>query len=154
MNHKLHNTILASAVVGAALLFGLLAARPVDGDAHRPTARHDTYQARQAGMIAAELGSDLARDFEQLRYEPDLGNAGSAGEALAMASAMVATSVVEATLASVIGDVAHRPPSAPRPAAAAQLDEGQAGDHYARRRAALAMPYFSTARGLRRGHGE
>ena len=154
MNHKLHNTILASAVVGAALLFGLLAARPVDGDAHRPTARHDTYQARQAGMIAAELGSDLARDFEQLRYEPDLGNAGSAGEALAMASAMVATSVVEATLASVVQDIAHRQPSAPRPHAAAQLDEGQAGDHHARRRAALAMPYFSTARGLRRGHGE
>ena|SRR5690554_1001722 len=151
MNHKLHNTILASAVVGAALLFGLLVAQPVEGNGY---AAHHANPARPAGnMIAEELRNDLARDFEQRarRLETDLTAAGSASEALASASALFATSMVEATLATVLEDVTHRPPATPRPLA---TTTGARRERPARSRSAMAMPYFSTARGLRHGNGE
>ena len=153
MNHKLHNTILASAIVGAALLFGLLTAQPVKGNGY---AAHHANPAHPAGsMIAEELRNDLARDFEQRtrRLETELTAAGSASEALASASALFATSMVEATLATVLEDVAHRQAAAPRRAAVATTADGQR-ERPARSRSAMAMPYFSTARGLRHGYGE
>ena len=151
MNHKLHNTILASAIVGAALLFGLLTAQPVKGNGY---AAHHANPAHPAGsMIAEELRNDLARDFEQRtrRLETELTAAGSASEALASASALFATSMVEATLATVLEDVAHRQPAPPRASAMAADAQRESP---ARSRSAMAMPYFSTARGLRHGNGE
>jgi len=152
MNHKLHNTILASAIVGAALLFGLLAAQPVRNGAHQPGVHHQA--ARSAGsMIAGDLRSDLARDMERRarRLETDLGTAGSAGEALTMASALFASSVMEATLATVLEDIGHYPPPAPRThAATGEAERARA----ARSHSAMAMPYFSTARSARHGDGE
>ena len=157
MNHKLQNTILASATVGAALLFGLLAAQPVGGGTHQAATRHDPGQLRPAaGLIAEDLRTDLARDIDRRarRFESDLSNAGSASEALAMASALFATSVAEATLASVLEDVANHQPQASRVQTAQSLATDEVGGRQVRRNAALATPYFSTARGLRRGNGE
>lgn len=151
MNHKLHNTILASAVVATALLFGLLTAQPLEGSGY--TANHAS-PARPAGnVIAEELRNDLARDLEQRarRLETDLTAAGSASEALASASALFATSMVEATLVTVLEDVAHRQPPAPR---ASAMSADVKRERPARSRSAMAMPYFSTARGLRHGNGE
>lgn len=151
MNQKLHNTILASAVVGAALLFGLLAAQPVE--ANRPSARQAYHHAGYAAgkLIAAELRHELARDVEARTrgLEAELAGA-SAGEAVALASALLASSVVEATVTSVLEEVTGRQPPVRR-RAQPRSEEQPAG---ARDRGALAMPYFSTAHGLRRGGGE
>lgn len=143
MNHKLHNTILASTVVGSALLFILLAAQAAGGQAaHSPV--------RPAGsVIAADIRSDLARDLDRQarRLEVDLATTGSASEALTMASALLATSVMEATLAT-LEDATQRPPHPPT-----VVDETRRA-RAVRARSAMAMPYFSTARTMRHGTGE
>lgn len=154
MNHKLQNTILASAVVGTALLFGLLAAEPLGdsraSDRHAFHAFHPSTQA--AGKrLAMDLRQDLGRDMEARAraFEAEL-VAGPSGEVLALASALVATSMVEATLASVLEDIDTSSRQAPaRPAPAGRRDAAPA-----RNRGRLATPYFSTAQGLRRGSRE
>lgn len=148
MNHKLHNTILASAVVGATLLFVLLAARPIAGHA---SATHAPVRPA-ASMIAVEIHSDVARDMDRhaRRLEADLATSGSAAEALTMASALLATSVMQATLAT-LEEATHRPPQARPPSTT--VDETQRA-RAARNRSAMAMPYFSTARTMRRGNVE
>lgn len=144
MNHKLHNTILASAVVGATLLFGLLAARPVPDDI-----RQD-HRARF--VWTGGLPVELARDIERGVFVVEVDQAGS-GEVLALVSAILASSAMESTLATVLDDVALHPRQAPRPRADSRTADALASAP-ARRRAALATPYFSTARGMGRGHGE
>lgn len=150
MNHKLHNTILASAIVGAVLMFGLLSARPLPGHAEARNASHSSAPASQATLDGRR---DRGLDLVQARFQPDL--AGSPGQALATASVLLAGSVVEATVASVLDDLARAPDQAP---ARGSHDAGDAADEgearHARRRAALATPYFSTARGSGRAYAE
>lgn len=152
MNHKLNNTILASAVVGAALLFGLLAAQPVQD--HRPSARHGLQsQGYSAGkLLAAGLSHELGREIQARASGIDAGpivNA-SRGEALALASVLLASSVVEATVASMLEEAGNRQPPVRGDGGA----HGEVRSGASRSRAALAMPYFSSARGPRRGGGE
>lgn len=150
MNHKLHNTILASAIVGAVLLFGLLSARPLPGHAE---ARNASHSPAPASHVIADGRRERGMDLGQARFQPGL--AGSPGHALATASVLLAGSVVEATVASVLDDLARSADQAP---ARRPPDAGDAADesdgHRARRRAALATPYFSTARGPGRAHAE
>lgn len=151
MNHKLHNTILASAVVGAALLFGLLAAQPVGSvPASDRSAHHHPMGPFPGSLIVGELRHDLARDIDARAraLEAELAGAGSAGEALVLASALLATSMVEATLASVLEEIANQPAPTRRAPAAGHDTAPDRG------RRALATPFFSTAQGLRRGGGE
>lgn len=150
MNHKLHNTIMASAIVGTALLFALLAAEPLGHDRASGRQAHRSGPAAGA-LMAGDLRQELANDIEsRIRaLEVELALPGAAGEALALASALLATSIVEATVASALEDTGSRQPPAPR--ASGLRDQAQ-GDAPARSRGALTMPYFSTAQGLRRGH--
>lgn len=151
MNHKLQNTILASAVVGTALLFGLLAAEPLGDD--RASDRHAFHASSHAAnkWLAMDLRQGLGRDMEARAraFEAELA-AGPSGEVLALASALVVTSMVEATLASVLEDIDISSRQAPaRPAPAGRQDAAPA-----RNRGRLATPYFSTAQRLRRGSRE
>lgn len=162
MNHKLHNTILAFAVVGSALLFGLLAANPIQDEQHAPNApaeRPSFHPAPAVGTaIADDIRFDTAKAIESRAraFEADMARAGSASEMLSLTSAFIAATVVEATLVSVLDEVSHGNHSAGRTRGAAHLQQEDAAQHAprpARSRGSLAMPYFSTAQGLRRGSG-
>src|SRR5690606_32326027 len=101
MNQTLQNTKLAGAITAMALLCGLLLAEPVG-----QPARSQSGPAILAagGHAVGELGRGLARDLDLRsgRFEADMAAAGPAGEALAIASAAVATAVADSTVAAVL----------------------------------------------------
>ncbi|MGY0559384.1 MULTISPECIES: hypothetical protein [unclassified Luteimonas] len=141
MNQAFQNTILASAVAAAILLFVLIAARTGTYEQPGPYSAHYSVAAPPGQRVTADLGRNFAVGFGSLArpMQGDMAAADTAAGALSLASALVATSVVEATLASMLEDPGNRR----RPSA------NDAPIATPRTRNALAMPYFGTARSLR-----
>lgn len=157
MNHKLQNTILAFTVVGAALLFGLMAAQPID---HGPSADGGRSAAlpmavsRAGSALADEARLEFANSIETRArvFEQDMDQAASAGEMMSLTSAFIAATIVEATLINVLDEIENgvEPAARKHPGAPPAAEQARSP---ARGRGALVMPYFSTAQGLRRGAG-
>lgn len=149
MSQTLQNTKLAGAVTGLALLCGLLLAEPLP---HGHGAESGSAAFPGPALVVDDLRRDLAygRDRGALRFESGIAGAGPAGEALAIASVAVAASVVETTLSTLLDDFGGRQ----APAQAARAEDTARPGRAARNRSAMAMPYFSTASGLARVHGE
>jgi|SRR5690606_9511060 len=147
MNQTLQNTKLAGAITAMALLCGLLLAEPVG-----QPARSQSGPAILAagGHAVGELGRGLARDLDLRsgRFEADMAAAGPAGEALAIASAAVATSVVDSTVSALLEDFGAR-----TVADSSQQHEARPA-RAVRSRSAMAMPYFAAASAASRGIGE
>lgn len=152
MNHKLHNTILALTVVGAVLVFGLIAASHAPAPEPRQAAGPSHRLHVPMRGLAADPGPAI--EARARSFEADMARAGSASEMLALTSAFIAATVIEATVQSMpdrIDEVLyqeHRDEHAVSAEAPDPQESRRAG-----RRASLAMPYFSTAQGLRRGAG-
>lgn len=149
MSQTLQNTKLAGAVTGLAVLCGLLLAEPLP---HGHGAESGSAAFPGPALVVDDLRRDLAygRDRGALRFESGIAGAGPAGEALAIASVAVAASVVETTLSTLLDDFGGRQ----APAQAARAEDTARPGRAARNRSAMAMPYFSTASGLARVHGE
>lgn len=149
MSQTLQNTRLAGAITGMALLCVLLLAEPLPRG-HGAEKGSKGFAA--PGLVVDDLRRDLAHDLDRRarRFESDMTGAGPAGEALAIASAAVAASVVETTLSALLDDLGTRQLAAP----AARAEDTARPDRAHRNRSAMAMPYFSTASGLARAHGE
>lgn len=149
MNQTLQNTKLAGAITAMALLCGLLLAEPV---AHPAGSQAGPAILAAGGHAIGGFGRGLARDLDlrPRRFEADMAAAGPAGEALAIASAAVATSVVDSTVSALLEDFGARTGAAEF----AQQDEAHRPARAVRSRSAMAMPYFATASAATRGIGE
>jgi hypothetical protein len=156
MNRKLHNSMLAFSATGLMLLFGLMAASPVqtDQDATAPAALAtapapmDAFGQDAAGQAAtrAEAAEVQARRIESRvrQLEAGLDKSASLGDTIASAVAFAASVSTEAALNAAIE------------ATDDEAEQQRAADNEQRRharkvRGALAVPYFSFAQGLRRG---
>ena len=146
MNQTHQNTKLAGAITAMALLSGLLLAEPVA----QPAGSQSGPAILAAGHAVGELGRGLARDLDLRpgRFEADMAAAGPAGEALAIASAAVATSVVDSTVSALLEDFGAR-----TMADSSQQHEARPA-RAVRSRSSMAMPYFATASAASRGIGE
>ena len=149
MSQKLQNTTLAGAITATALLGMLLLAEPAS---HGQDVQAGPVVFAAPGQIVGGLRRDLSHDLDRRarRFESDMAAAGPAGEALAIASAAMASSVMEATLAAVLDGLGSHQAAIP----AARAEDVPQADLAARSRSAMAMPYFSTASGTARAYGE
>ena len=104
------------------------------------------------GQVVGDLGRDLAYDLDRRarRFDSDMTVTGTAGEALAIASAAMAASVVETTLSALLDDLGSRQLATP----AVRAEDKAEPDRAVRNRSAMVMPYFSTNGGLARTHRE
>ena len=143
MNRKLHNSFLAFSATGLVMLAGLIAVVPGTpaaqsgpvasaAQADAPAMRTAASQPAHAVAIQARVGA----------FEARIQHSTSAGELLAETAAFTAAIATEAAL------IAAFEPAADEVAAQARADR-----HHRRQvrssRAALALPYFSFAQGLR-----
>lgn len=149
MSQTLQNTKLAGAVTGMALLCCLLLAEPLP---HGHGTESGPVAFPGPALVVDDLRRDLAYGMDQRarRFESSMAGAGPAGEALAIASVAVAASVVETTLSALLDDLGNHQVAAP----AARAEDTARPDRAIRNRSAMAMPYFSTASGMARAHGE
>ncbi len=154
MNRKLRNTILAFSVTGMVLTVGLMAARPVlphqpvPADmvaTAAPTSAHPAPASPATKLAVVDLASqaDAVSARIQARsdqYEAALIDARSIEQAVRLTVEFVTTVAGESLLAT--------PLDTEVPAAASE-DERPAGPSRSGRsvRSAIAMPYFSFARG-------
>lgn len=167
MNRKLHNTILAFSVTGVMLVAGLMAAQPV------PPARGDlqgagTDSASLAPLVVAQAPLDDAGialaavaeaspaiadalaarlDARSRRLEAELAGAESFEQAIATTAGFIAAAATEAAVAGALGEFDLD--------AAGQVEETERRSEAPRKRrsvrSAIAVPYFSFARGTGRG---
>ncbi|MDH5833795.1 hypothetical protein [Luteimonas kalidii] len=171
MNRKLRHTILAFSVTGMVLALGLLAARPVlDADADPAAVRAlagahtPSLPARSAPLMPlADTGTLEAPALAEVdavavrlqargrQYEAALVDTHSVEQAVALTVSFVTTVVAESLLAKPLGRDAGS--AAVLPDEDADAEDSSAGQ--ARRsgsvRSAIAVPYFSFARGTGRG---
>ena len=149
MSQTLQNTKLAGAVTGMALLCCLLLAEPLP---HGHGTESGPVAFPGPALVVDDLRRDLAYGMDRgaLRFESGMAGAGPAGEVLAIASVAVATSVMETTLSTLLDDFGGRQ----APAQAARAEDTARPGRAARHRSSMAMPYFSTASGMARAHGE
>lgn len=149
MDQTLHNAKLAGAVTAAALLSALLLAQPLP-QGMRIQAELGRFAA--GGHAVGGWTRGVARELElrSHHFEADMAAAGPAGEALAIATAAVATSVVDTTVSALLEDFGTH---AGVGGSAQPQGPGHA-QRAVRRRNAMAMPYFATASAAGRGIGE
>ena len=153
MNRKLHNSLMALSTTGLLLVVGLMAATPVAGPAMEAgseaalvrveaPARADAVERHIEDRTAAAI------DARAKAFEEEFRNAGDAHEAIALTAAFVAETATEAALTAAFAEATARKtePEAEMPARKAPRKRSGA-------RSALALPYFSFARGLRGGNG-
>lgn len=152
MNRKLHNSLMALSTTGLLLVVGLMAATPVADpaamdaplvriEAADPETGTDTFEREIEARTAAAIEA-RARTFEE-----EFRNAGDPGEAIALTAAFVAGTATEAALSAAFGPVkAEEADAQARTTAKSQRKRRST-------RSALALPYFSFARGLRGGNG-
>ncbi|TWT23766.1 hypothetical protein FQY83_03890 [Luteimonas marina] len=153
MNRKLRNTILAFSVSGVMLAVGLMAARPVLPDAAPatgtmadvPTPTRDQPLPPLATHADADALS-MRIDARSRRFEAELAKAESLEHALATTASFVTVVATEAALAEVVSLGAVEE---------AERASEEASTRRKRRagsvRSAIAVPYFSFARGTGRG---
>lgn len=167
MNRKLHNTILAFSVTGVMFAMGLMAAQPLLPQADiQPVATvaaapiaapiaGSTEAARiEVALVAASEAPVLAADAlaariesHGLRYEAQVQRSESLEQALAATAGFIAAVAAEAAVAGALGE-----PGAEAPEARVEQEHRPATP--SRRgsvRSAIAVPYFSFARGIGRG---
>ena len=153
MNRKLHNTILAFSVTGVMLFFGLVVAQPAlpSSEEAAPTMSPmvvTVAHAHHDGLADAAIAARI--DARAKAFEGEFARAGTTGEALALTASFIAATATEAALASALAELRTQHagddrvaddevPEAPEPAA---RRSGSSRD-------AIAMPYFSFARGSR-----
>lgn len=162
MNRKLHNTILAFSVTGVMLVVGLMAAQPVlpmqDGlrapDAPAVVAQAPFVVVAQApsddvriALAEAAEAAPLATRDARSRLEADLADAESFEHVVAATAGFVAAVAAEAAVAGALGELDAE--------AAAEVEETRRRSEASRKRSgvrsAIAVPYFSFARGTGRG---
>ncbi len=168
MNRKLRNTILAFSVTGMVLALGLMAARPVldagpdqvraVAGAQAPAAPTRTAplmplaDAAPADVSALEQADAVAVRLQARgrQYEAALVDARSIEQAVALTVGFVTTVVAESLMTP---DLETDPATAATADPGDEVTGGDAGP--ARRsgsvRSAIAVPYFSFARGMGRG---
>ena len=166
MNRKLHNTILAFSVTGVMLAVGLLAAQPVlphqqDVPRAAPVAQPAllapvvvTLAAQpgtaRTGAPEAAVAADAfaARvDARSRRLEAELAKAESFEHAIASTAGFIAAVAAEAAVAGALGELDA---DAAEPAEETER-RGEATRKRSSVRSAIAVPYFSFARGTGRG---
>jgi len=156
MNRKLRNTILAFSVSGMMLAVGLMASRPV-----LPAAAEPVGTIVQAATPAPTRGGPLlpvaahAADADALsmridarsrQFEAELAKAESLEHALAATASFVAVVATEAVLAEAVS-VGTAEDAERASEEASTRRKRRAGSV----RSAIAVPYFSFARGTGRG---
>jgi hypothetical protein len=155
MNRKLHNSMLAFSSTGLILLAGLMAAVSETNDAalvapvaqaqatSRPAAFPQArIQAAQAHASAVSARSAALQTRAQA-FEARLERSASAVDMLAETAAFTVEIATEAALIAAFEQAAGTE-------AMEQPADNTQTSHVRRSRAALALPYFSFAQGLRR----
>ena len=151
MNHKLRNTILAFSVTGMVLALGLIAARPVSPWQPAQVVANAPVADRSgtATLLADAEAASLRLQARSRQYEAALVDARSIEQAVALTVGFIATVVTESVLVEPAdpmdagdGGTAAAEPEEDRPAS-------QPRAHGVR--SAIAVPYFSFARGTGRG---
>lgn len=156
MNHKLHNSMLAFSSTGLVLLAGLMAAvSGTNNDAalaapvaqvqatSQPAAFHQArIQATQARASSIKARS-AALEARAQAFEAQLERSASAADMLAETAAFTVEIATEAALIAAFEQAAGAE-------AVEQPTDNTQTSHVRRSRAALALPYFSFAQGLRR----
>ena len=163
MNRKLHNTILAFSVTGVMLAVGLLAAQPV-----LPTPQDELHAAPVARTALAPVVAALAApsadaragasdaaadafaariDARGRRLEAELAKAESFEHAIAATAGFIAVVATEAAVAGALGELDA---DAAEPAEETER-RSEAPRKRSHVRSAIAVPYFSFARGTGRG---
>ena len=165
MNRKLRNTILAFSVTGTALALGLMVARPAplaDGSEPavaaasaspaRPAPQGMTAAPDQAGEASGPLtdpapsGHPARSDAAGDAFEGGLVGVATLEEAVVTTAGLAAVAGAEA----VIAGLADAPSAGAWRVVRAEADPGARRGHGHVRRA-VAVPYFSFARGAGRG---
>ena len=155
MNHKLRNTILAFSVTGMVLAVGLIAARPaLPGQFATAPAVADAPLANRSGAGALLANADAVSVRLQARgrqYEAALVDARSVEQAVALTVGFVTTVVGESLLVEPM-DPMDADETGTADADADTGDETPVSQRRGRGvRSAIAVPYFSFARGMGRG---
>jgi len=165
MNRKLHNTILAFSVTGVMLAVGLMAAQPVlpvHADLRDASPAPVTATSPVAAQASSEEAEGAMSDDDALtagnafearivarghRLEAGLEKAESFEHVIAATAGFIAAIATEAAVAGVRGefdvDADERAEEAERRREASRKRSGV--------RSAIAVPYFSFARGTGRG---
>jgi hypothetical protein len=157
MNRKLHNSLMALSTTGLLLVLGLMAATPVVRPATMATiqvtpARAEVAVAESRGdEIDSEIDARIesAIDARARAFETEFRNASDAHQAIAATAAFVAETATEAALTAALAEL-----QAKEPAAETEAPAREAPRRHRSARSALALPYFSFARGLRGGNGD
>jgi len=155
MNHKLRNTILAFSVTGMVLAVGLIAARPaLPGQFAPAPAVADAPLANRSGAAALLANADAVSVRLQARsrqYEAALVDARSVEQAVALTVGFITTVVGESLLVDPV-DPMDADETGTADADAGAGDERPTSQRRGRGvRSAIAIPYFSFARGTGRG---
>lgn len=156
MNRKLHNSLMALSTTGLLLVVGLMAATPAVGPTAMATtdapihvvpavavSRTDTIDS------AIDARIESAIDARAKAFEEEFRNAGDARQAIAVTAAFVAETATEAALTAALAELQAKEPAAEVEAPARETSRKRRSA-----RSALALPYFSFARGLRGGNGD
>ena len=155
MNRKLHNTILAFSVTGVMLFFGLVVAQPAlpSSEEAAPTMSPvvvTVAHAHHDGLADAAIAARI--DARAKAFEGEFARAGTTGEALALTAGFIAATATEAVLISALTELRQQHAD---DELVVEDDAPATGEPQARRsgstRDAIAMPYFSFARGSRGG---
>lgn len=155
MNRKLHNSLLAFSATGLMLVFGLMAATPLqpaslDQDQDLQAALPEltvtpVIAAGQADIAAVRERAEAVNariDARASRLQDELGRSRSLGDTIASVTAFAAEVSTDAALSAVI--------QAADQAAVEREADSEEARHAKRVRSVLAVPYFSFAQGLRR----
>jgi hypothetical protein len=145
MNRKLHNSLMALSTTGLLLVVGLMAATPSAVPAGAETGSEISLTDIDADVQNPKARAAAAIDARAKAFEEELRNAGDAEQAIAATAAFVAEAALTAALAEL---------KAEEPAAEAEPAAREASRKRRSSRSALALPYFSFARGLRGGNGD
>jgi hypothetical protein len=146
MNRKLHNSLMALSSTGLLLVLGLMVATPVETTRDTPpTATAAEVPADAARLRRAEVRA-AAMEARARAFEADVAAAADAGEALTLTAAFVAEAATAAAMAAAFDEL-------PAAGAAPEATAPRRGTPRRSARSSLALPYFSFARGLRRGNG-
>lgn len=161
MNRKLHNSLMALSTTGLLLVVGLMAATPVAGPA-------DLYAGSAVALVDVDVPTPAisetevdaatrridaraaAIDARAHAFEEEFRNAGDAQHAIALTAGFIAETATEAAVAAALAELngeAHEAEADSEPPARETPRKRRNA------RSALALPYFSFARGLRGGNG-
>lgn len=149
MNRKLHNSMLAISSTGLVLLAGLMAAvsQPQDVASTRAeaTAAAPAVEYPRSTEAYAQAAAARAEALEARSeaFEARLEQSASTSEMLAETAAFTVETATEAALWTAFEELVEQQAEVDPPA------DDRTRSHVRRSRAALALPYFSFAQGLR-----